>query len=161
MMYRLFYSFLLLVLIITSGSIVSAKPLYKYLDQKTAEKAGEILGQSKFFIYFCSNCPPDKSNIRRINISKIEILVSDQEQYSLGISGQIVRGIKPPVFGGYCTEHLTVYSPSMPLELEYENEIDLANTYVWNKDKKAFVNIAKLLGLDISNICIQSLELTK
>jgi len=99
-------------------------------------------------------------NIKKINIQKVSI-----KQENCGsqifIEGQIVRGIKPPVFGGDCTEKLEVNNPSQKLKLPFNETLDLAYEYIWDEENKQFITIAEALGLDIKNICIKHLILKK
>ncbi|HEY9886578.1 MAG TPA: hypothetical protein V6C96_04880, partial [Vampirovibrionales bacterium] len=69
------------------------------------------------------------------------------------------RGVKPPVFGGYCGEKIEVYTPSQPLEMEYIKPIDLAYTYVWNDENKEFRTLAEELGLNTDDVCVKAVSL--
>lgn len=133
---------------------------YKCNSQVVAEEAKKILEEKKFFIDFCSNCPPDKAGVRRVDIEKVVI-----EQKPCGaelkVTGKLVRGIKPPIFGGYCTEEIEVYNPSIKLEMEYRKNIDMAYSYVWNESSKRFETLSSQLSLTGREVCVQSIVLKK
>lgn len=128
------------------------------MDIKTAEEAKTLLMKKRFLINFCSDCLPEKANIRRIDIKNID-LVSKDYCYELNITGKIARGIKPPVFGGHCSEHLTVYNPSIELDVPYDHTIRLKNMYIWNSTAKVFTNMFDALNLNSSSICIKNLQI--
>ncbi|MDJ0625239.1 MAG: hypothetical protein QNJ31_02590 [Candidatus Caenarcaniphilales bacterium] len=133
---------------------------YKCNSLETAEKVKEILEEQKFFIDFCSNCAPRKAAIRRIDIKDIEIKKKDCGA-EVNVKGSIVRGIKPPVFAGYCTEEIEVHNPSQKLDLDYQKAIDLGYSYVWIAEDKRFETLSSVLDLPNKNICIKSLILKK
>jgi hypothetical protein len=133
---------------------------FKCLSPEQAETANNILKEKGFIIDFCSDCDPAKAVVRRINIIETKI-----EQTNCGseikIKGKIVRGIKPPVFEGKCSEELSIYNPSFTLDLAYEKNINIAYSFVLNEDKKSFITIAELMGLESNNICIRKIQLKK
>ena len=96
---------------------------------------------------------------------KVQIEIQEKKACTVGlkIEGKIVRGIKPPVFGGECTETLKVYNPSLSLGVPYKRasrqKNDLFAFYLWQPGQKAFVNLGTILGLetDTTPICIKKL----
>ncbi len=133
---------------------------FKCLSPEQAQTAQQILKEKGFIIDFCSDCEPAKAVVRRINIveTKIEQTACGSE---IKIKGKIVRGIKPPVFEGKCSEELSIYNPSFTLDLNYEKSLNIAYSYVLAEDKKSFITIAELMGLETNNICIRKIQLKK
>ncbi len=151
----------ILLFILFISYVVKAEEHNKCLLGSTTEKAKDILEAKKFFVYFCAKCNYKEANIRKINIE--EIIIPDKSCNSkLQIKGKIVRGIKPPVFGGYCTPKLEVSNKSFELDLAFDNEVDLKNIYVWDKSNNAFVNLLKIMELgDQDTVCVENIVLTK
>ena len=139
----------------------ASSPVYKCLEADKANEAKELLENSKFFISFCSACNPNEASVRRINLTAPVELIESDCGMKIKASGKIVRGVKPPVFGGYCTEMLKVTSPSEELDVAYSNELNLASVYVWDKENKNFTSVAELLGLDVENLCVRHLTITR
>jgi hypothetical protein len=131
---------------------------YQCLEPQLAQKAKAILEAKKFAIEFCSNCSAQETNIKRFNIAQVNLQKSDCGT-EVFLKGKIVRGIKPPVFDGACTEKLDVYNPSTKLKLPLDKQVDLAYLYVWEPERKLFITLAEVLGLDTKNICIKALKL--
>jgi hypothetical protein len=126
------------------------------LELEEAEKIKKLIDEKGYFLDFCSSCSPSKAAIRRININQTE-LIEKSCGWTVKAKGQIVRGIKPPVFGGECTERLTVSSPGTRLEIPYETEVKVSNTYI-NTGGKSFVSLAKIAEIKSSKACIQEIR---
>lgn len=133
---------------------------YQCVSAEIAEKAKALIEKKKFIIEFCSNCSAEISNIKRINIQKVSVKQAVCG-YEVFVEGKIVRGIKPPVFGGDCAEQLEVSNPSQALKLPFSEKLDLAYEYIWDEKSKQFITIAEALGLDTKNICIKHLMLKR
>ncbi len=133
---------------------------YQCLSPDVASSAKKAIEKSGFIVEFCSNCSKEEAAIKRINLQNISVKTTDcgSEIY---IEGLIVRGVKPPVFDGACTELLEVYAPSMPLQVPYKKNLDLAYVYLWDNEKGEFRTAAEMLGLDTKNICIKAIKLKK
>ena len=162
--------FLLLLIISSFEELrVQAEAEKTCLSQETADNIINMLNKKKFFIDFCSACDPKVASIRRININNIQKnnINNNYEKdcYELLISGQIVRGIKPPVFGGYCTDQtLEVSNPSFTLDINYSKIINLSNIqniYILNKiqDKLVFSSLGEFNNTKPA--CITNLSLSK
>jgi hypothetical protein len=133
---------------------------YQCNSKEVAQQAKKLLEKNKFFVEFCSNCSAETTNVKKINISKVTIKTSDCGD-EIFVEGKIIRGIKPPVFGGDCTDKLTISNPSYPLKVPFSSQIDLAYSYIWLPEKREFRSLAEILNLDAKNICIKALEIKK
>jgi|GEM_PF-4276859 len=148
---------------------------YRCNSREIATKARAILQNNKSFIIFCSNCSPEKAKIRQVKIQagkkishdtpeetvSLQLIKEEEGCFSISATGTIIRGVKPPVFGGYCTDILQVYNPSIALEIPYQHKLNLANVYLWNPEKREFQTLAEMVGLDTSDICIKRLILNR
>lgn len=130
----------------------------KCLEASTAQQIKQLLENKKFYIDFCSTCNPQKVSIRRVDVSAVSLENTDCGQ-EIKVIGKIVRGVKPPVFGGDCTDLLEVYSPSIPLDVPFETTVNPANTYVWDDETKSFASVGSELG--DKKVCIKALQLKK
>ena len=130
--------------------------------EEDAKKAKDYLEKLGYFIYFCSNCDHMVANIRRIDIENIELGYKKGCGHYLYVAGKVVRGVKPPVFGGYCSDSLEVSNRSVPVDgVPFARDIDLAFTYVPDGDGK-FITLAEKLGMEVEDlICIRSIEFTR
>lgn len=126
-----------------------------------AAQAKQLLEKKGTFVYFCSNCDYMMANIRNIDIDNIKEIESADGLVELEVTGKIARGIKPPVFAGYCGEQIEVSNVSYPLNYDFNDKIDLAYTYVYDNLSNSFVTVASVLGLETDNICTQSIKFTR
>jgi hypothetical protein len=135
---------------------------YQCLDEKTTNMLLELLNKQKFYLEFCSGCAPSKAALKRINISSIEVKKNACGNELL-VSGIIVRGVKPPIFEGRCTDTLEIFSPSIPLEVPIKSSFNPDIAYAWDSEKKAFASISEELKPDTNSkgVCIKSVILHK
>lgn len=158
--------FLLILLLqgclLFTASLTASAAGYKYLcnSEEIAQKAKQILEEKKFFLDFCSNCDAKKASLRRVEIESVTIQTRECGA-ELSVKGKLVRGVKPPIFGGECTDKIEVYNPSIPLALEYNKEVDLAYSYVFDAKTKTFKTLAELVGLGAEGICIKQVMFGK
>ncbi len=153
----IFSHFLFLLFVVSTSSLADR---YQCNSPEITQKAKKLLEQSGFLIEFCSNCPYSGEAPKRANISKVTVekLECGQE---LTVHGKTVRIIKPPVFGGACTDLLEISNPSFKTSETYEQKADLAYMYIFDKTDNQFKTIAEILGLDVSEVCVKHMIIKK
>jgi len=154
------FAFVLIVLQINPVSVKAEHYKYRCNSPEAAEQAKRLLEEKKFFVDFCSNCSPSAANLRRVEVESVTTQTNECG-IELKVKGKLVRGIKPPVFGGECLETLEIYNPSLSLNLEYDKTIDLAYTYIFDSSTKSFITMAQAVGLSVEEICVKRLQMKK
>ncbi|MDX1919018.1 MAG: hypothetical protein SFT81_07790 [Candidatus Caenarcaniphilales bacterium] len=151
----IFYIFFMILVL----AVPAQADLYNCVSPAEAEKAKRLIENKGFMIEFCSNCEPESSPIRRINVSEV-ILKENSCGTEIFVKGRLARQVKPPVFTGHgkCPIYLEIGVSSVKLAGFFDQQIDLAYYYTWDSQEKKFLTLAEQVGLSTELICIPGVK---